>query len=689
MTQRSPNVVAACLATALLSACAFAENWAGVEGASLRHNASRVDIQPEGLQKRWQRSFAPLPLGDQQGPNDPRSFSAGKGSQNLCLIEGKLCLIATENTGVANERTDYSAVVLDATSGRTLNWIGIKASEGNTRAYRWPHACVSASGDNLCGIVRTGWDPQTGIFFCSQGAYQSSYTAWRPLANLDSYQPGTIHQAMPAYRELARQHPGYQDAFGRTRSQLRTVFGPAEFHKELQPYSWGLSAQYAEPDVRASGQRVNYDPDFQTVFGRQGSSHYNTPSMFDFDAEGPLMVITKGAGWGHNSGGDAYVFNKHTGMKMTPEWPYPAGRKLLRPFSVGGAIVGNGRLFCAGPAQGQMGIARPEGRVPKLDQGLNVWAYDVRLADRRPDDGFDHEAETAILSPAFLHTFESRFTPEEDDLESFGQSYYETDGFYRNKAMLIDGKALWMAWKPSQAAGVELIRADDGGASTFDLGVAKGAKGVDLWPKISLSAPDGKKLIIYFTGWAQHRRRFRSDDVVADLKRMHGEDFDKLPQQEIDKTRRENRGAGMWEADLRPPRSPAELAIFDAASGQVRWTYNVSGNHASLPANEFWTYLDKTAMVVAGKWAYLGWVDLSGRDAALRLLAFDITSPTPEPIATLIPLGFASADNRKTALFDLIAVDGTLYALVTQSDRLWVRDPRWKAQHVVAIGPAR
>jgi hypothetical protein len=51
-------------------------------------------------------------------------------------------------------------------------------------------------------------------------------------------------------------------------------------------------------------------------------------------------------------------------------------------------------------------------------------------------------------------------------------------------------------------------------------------------------------------------------------------------------------------------------------------------------------------------------------------------------------LGFTCSDNRKTAMFDLIAAGGTLYALVAQSARLWVRHPRWKAQHVVAVCPA-
>jgi hypothetical protein len=75
-------------------------------------------------------------------------------------------------------------------------------------------------------------------------------------------------------------------------------------------------------------------------------------------------------------------------------------------------------------------------------------------------------------------------------------------------------------------------------------------------------------------------------------------------------------------------------------------------------------------------------------EAALRLLAFDVTAGAPSPVETALPLGFPSKGNEKTVLTDLIAADGRLYALVTRSDRLWVRDPRWQSQVVVALGEA-
>jgi hypothetical protein len=353
-------------------------------------------------------------------------------------------------------------------------------------------------------------------------------------------------------------------------------------------------------------------------------------------------------------------------------------------------MVGNGRLFCAGPAEGQLGVARPEGNVPKRDQGLFLWAYDLAFADRRPNDGYQGPgaAETATLQPAFVHRFTSRFQPDPADIQSYGQSYYECDGFYRNKAMIIDGRGLWFAWKPSAAEPVELIYADEKESRTYSLDVGRGLYGVDLWPKISLSEVGGRKTITYFTGYARHRTRFVPDDVEAALRGMHGDRFDQLPREEIERTKRQAAQAGIWRGKLQPPRGPAELCVFDATDRRLRWTYNVSANHASLPANEFWTYLDKTAMVVTGRWAYVAWVDLCSRDAALRLLAFDVTASRPRPVEIGVPLGFPSAENRKSALSDLIAVEGRLYALITQSDRLSVRDPRWKVQHVMALRSA-
>lgn len=662
---------------------AAAENWMGLEGDGLHHNASAADIAPAGLGKAWQRSFQGLPVGEMDGPNDELQFSFNKGSRNLTVVDGRIAVLAAPSMDVQNDLNDYYCTLLDTADGRTLNSVKILSSAGNTRVYRWPHYGVSMSSDNVTGLVQTKWDPQTGIFYASQGAYNSSYTAWRPQANAGSFN-GAPQPAVPAFAALPA---GFRDAFGRTRAEQYTVFGPAEKIKGMKPYTWGLSGFYIPEEEAAKEKPSKYDADFLSIYGKQGSSYYNTSGWFDFDADGELLVTCKGADWGHNSAGDLYVFNKHTGMKAFSDMPEPEGGRL-RPFVLEGALAGNGRIFCAGPSEGSLGIIRPEGNVPKRDQGLALWAYDVELKNRQDDDGWEGPGakETAVLTPVFTWRLNSDFTPDPDEIESFGQSYYECDGFYRNKASMIDGKGLWFAWKPSQQRAVELVYADEHGLKQFDLQVGKGAKGVDLWPKISLSQIGERKLITYYTGYAQHRVRYMPEDPLADLKKMY--EGRELTEKEIAETLRQAPQAGLWRPELLPPRCPAEIAVFDATAGTVRWTYNLSENHPGLPANRFWTYLDKSQMVVAGKWAYVGWVDPSGGEAVLRLVALDITAPKPEPVEKTVPLGFSGSENEKSVLLDLAAVDGTLYALVIESDRLWIRDPRWNRQHILALRPA-
>jgi outer membrane protein assembly factor BamB len=552
------------------------------------------------------------------------------------------------------------------------------------------------SGDTAPGIVNLSWDPQSGVLFIAQGAYNSAYTAYLPLANVSGHKAGQFQPGVPAFEYLDK-HPNYEDAFGRKRSEYRTIFGITLNEPGLKPFAWGPSAFYSNI-AEEKGKPVRYDKDWESLFGRQGSSYYNTSAFFSLDTEGPLMATTKGADWGHNIAGDAYIFNKHTGLKAVTEWPADPqheGRRL-RPFTSGGALIGNGRVFLAGPGEdrdgdGHLGIRRPEGLIPKVDQGLYLWAYDYSMADKRPGDGVTGPAalETASLKPAFVHRFLSRYQPDPNDIDSYGQSYYETDGFFRRKAMLIDGKSAWMAWKPSQADAVELIHADDKEARTWSLEVGKGLKGVDLWPKISLSEQGGSKTIAYYTGYAQYRKRVMVEDVEAELKKYthKGNRWEDLSDGDRNGFIRQARETGVWSGELFAPRGPAELAIFDASQGKLKWTYNLSDNHSGLQPNDFWCFIDRSHMVVAGKHVYVGWVDTSGEEAALKLVALDMTADKPTPVERKLPLGFPSKGNEKSALFDLIAVDGTLYALVTQSENLWIRDPRWKSQWVVAVRP--
>lgn len=661
------------------------EHWAGLEKGGLKHNASTIEIEPEGLKVLWQQEFYAVPEGDQKGAVDEMHLPCGHGSRNLVYLNGKIAVLASEQKDVPKGPNDYYLSILSAEDGKTLNFLKVKSSKGNSRVYRWPHYGVSMSGDNITGFAQLAWDPETKYVFIGQGAYNSSYTAWAPLENLSAFN-GNLQDAVPAYRNLAQEYPDLEDAFGRTRKELKTVFGPEEIIP-IQSYTWGLSGFYDEGVELENGKKNRYDSDFEKIYGRQGSSYYNTSSYFNLDTNGDLILQTKGADWAHNTGGDVYLFNKHTGVKAMNSMPFKNGERL-RPFTMEGALAGNGMVFCAGASEGKLGIGRPEGNVPKRDQGLALWAYRYEMKDEHANDDYSREGrkETAELTPVFEYRLNSQFTPDTSDIQSYGQSYYECDGFFRNKAMLIDDSGVWFAWKPSAMEAVELVYADNQKFKNFPLQVGKGLYGVDIWPKISLSETKDGKYISYFTGYAKHRKRFIPENTEAALKEMHGENYRNLTEKDIELTLKQAPQAGIWSGDLFVPRGPAELVVFDVNEEKVKWTFNVSEAFSSLPVNGFWTYLDKTAMVTAGKHLYLGWVDLSGRQAKLLLVGFDITKSNPKPVVKSFSLGFQSKKYAKSVLFELIAADGKLFALVTQSDKLQVRDPRWQKQLVVALG---
>ena len=119
------------------------------------------------------------------------------------------------------------------------------------------------------------------------------------------------------------------------------------------------------------------------------------------------------------------------------------------------------------------------------------------------------------------------------------------------------------------------------------------------------------------------------------------------------------------------------------------WTYNLSDAEDSLPQNGSWTSVDRSHMVVAGRWAYVAWVDTKSNDAKLRMVAFDITADNATPVVKSYDLGFGSNNNKESTLFDLIAANGKIYAFVYQANQLRLDSDepymKWSAQHVVAL----
>jgi hypothetical protein len=225
---------------------------------------------------------------------------------------------------------------------------------------------------------------------------------------------------------------------------------------------------------------------------------------------------------------------------------------------------------------------------------------------------------------------------------------------------MVEGGSVWAVWQKSSAFGAELIHAGEKGAHTWPLDICKGRRGQDVWGHLALANVNGRKFVVYYAGNA-------------------------LLQKYLDPTP-PYRPVDCFSPEFEPPLGPAELAVFDIGRGSVAFSYSLSAQHQSLRPNLPQHYLDESQMVVAGRWAYVGWIDLTSKEAALRLLAFDVTSEKPAPVETSFPLGFDSEKFSKSHLTDLIAVDGRLHALVTRSSRLVPNVRVFEAQAIVTLG---
>ena len=647
-------------------------------------------------EKRWQRTLDPVTYGDQTGPNPDAEFAGGRGAMNLAFYQGHIALVGEDLPNPANA---YYLTVLRGDTGETVSSMQIRSGKGNTRSYLFPWAIVSASGENVPGLVTLQWDADTGVLFTAQGAYESGYTAYLPLSpDAESGQ-----MAPPAYSYMAR-HQGIQDAWGRTIAELWTTLGTAQNPDPTlgkQSDIWGPSASYLGNDYDPAGERKRrYDLDFQEIWGRQGSSHYNTSNVFSIQPGGPLIGLAKGAGWGHNQAGHFYLYNKYTGMKALagkPEMPKNHQGIELRPFAAGGVFLTPSRLYLLGPGEdrnkdNQLGAKRPEGVIPQVDQGLAVWAYELSTGDLKPNDGIGGGAalDTAKLDLAFAHSLPSPYT-EDDSFESYGQSWYETDGFFRPKPVLEDGAGVWVSWKPSQAGGVELVYANAEGLTQIDLGIGQGMKGVDLWPKLKMAETTGGKRLVYASGNSLWRERVSPEDIDAFMADFPtGRDssipFRDAPEGQKQRARDRINASGAWSPELSQPRGDAAVAVVDPDSKAVLWTDNLSQRFPNLRPNGFWTLIDRSHMTVAGDEAVFAFVDNSGQSSQLVIARYDISgTEKPEPTVSTLDLGFDAKTYAGSALTDLQFVDGTLYALVTQGKVFTLRDPRWQAQHVVAI----
>ncbi len=341
----------------------------------------------------------------------------------------------------------------------------------------------------------------------------------------------------------------------------------------------------------------------------------NETSFFEVDPQYPLICYMSGT---HSSTSKVLFGQKYLGQGISANLQnFPAN-----PFAKWSSVLsGNKRFFGMGPLD------------ETNQKGLIIWGFDMTWKDNTKH-GWDTMVDFDFiqLDTAFVYNVSSQSTISRE-------SYNEIDGTYRNKAMLIDGKALWVAWKPGKAQNSELLYCDDSGIQKFDLGIAAGSLGQNVWPHLSLAQTGGKKYIVYYAG-------------ISD--------------------------------------NDSKIAVFDADSKVLKWNYNISSNHASLPKSPLACYNDNSQMIVTGKYAYVGWVDVKGTDAYLSLLSFDITKPSPVPVLKKIPLDFSATKYKKSYLTDLASTNGIMYALITMSDTIggnvWTsHTSNWQAQYIYAL----
>jgi len=632
-----------------------AENWPGYEGGNVHHNASAVSIPPVNLTVVWDRTLGP--------PQDCYADRPGFfGSRNLTLVDGYLAVVGVPDSfGYPGVRAYVT--VLNATNGAVVNCI-------RTAQYHGPHVGQTTVTNNQMeaydtgiGITWTHWDPQTKILFLRNGGNGANHTAYLPLANASNYAgSGTYQSGKGAWEDFYATHPLHEDQAGLKRADKRTP-----------TYAYPGGPDCLLPD--------NWD----YCNGAGNSVFLNQAGFFDVDDDGDWILAVNSSAAAMAAGFS--LINKYTGVRGCHYAGAIAGREsliepppyvdpkplFLRAFKMwGGSMLGNGRLFFIGPGDvgdatatspGDSDLGGEDGSsIP--DQGLYILSCHMQTRNYRPDEGYEGPGadETVLIGPtAFNYRVSSLHLPVSgwDDAES----YFEYDGFYRNKAWLVDGTGVWVAWKPCRTANVELLHCDEDGMQRYDLRVGAGMRGQDIWPHISLVVFDGVKYIVYYHGNAWYRP------------------LDPQNQWAFSPT-------------VTNPLGSAEFAVFDATERELIYTFELNnpartGYCPTLPPNEAEGYFDRSQMLVAGRYAYVAWLDCSGTTSSnvlLRFAVFDITGRRRIPVLTPpYDLRVPAEENRASCVFDLAAADGTLYALITLADNLCATNHTWSRQRIVAV----
>jgi len=628
-----------------LTTCCCGADWQGYEGGGPRHNASSAAIA--GTELLWSRSFPAY-----FHPDISRREGSGYGSRNLVTHGDFIAVIGLgAEEEIPNEKRTYhpELTILERQTGKTRGIFATRQRPGCNSVSRGslPTGYFGNAVDVPGAFQVLAWDQPTGRIILRAGGDAPAMSSLSPLPQLENWTPATISDV-----------PGSFESDESAEGARGTTRGAAVSPLPSRPLnSWPK----LDPEAaRGLGE------DF---FDFRGS---NKASFFSVDPHGPLVVAPSSGN--HEQGSGVHIWSKENGLQIAAA----ATRELPVVFHFRDTLIADdGVLYGIGPAQdadgsGTLGNVTGIGEN-KPDHGKNGRFVFSRKDPGGPDQGMKLWARRAIFYEAGLITgFEELFTvdfpsshlPRRGPHDAY--SYLETDGFQRDKAMLVHDGRLWVAWKPSLEGNVQLCWADASGSGSIDTGIGAGLRGQDIWPRMSLTTIKGRKHIVYAFANGYHREY--------------------LDQEYPWSARR-----GSWSEERTPPDLPSGLALIEIETPRVVWTQNLTEAHPTLPINDYWLHADRMQMVVAGEVAWIGWVDLSGEKATLALAAYDLAATAPQFEMRSIALPFHSEEAKQSFCTDLIAVDGTLYALVTESDTLWPGAPssehfNHQAQHVLAIG---
>jgi hypothetical protein len=373
-----------------------------------------------------------------------------------------------------------------------------------------------------------------------------------------------------------------------------------------------------------------------------GSMFGEGPNMcgfFDVQAGSSYMPLAKNLG--HDGSSGIMLVNKHTGLAASGDWNQSFNTYLgWTAFKMwNGALVDGDKVYYMGPY---------DPAVPGNDPAAGGVQKGLRLGCLRYADENRHPLDGGYTGPGRDESAVMISRPFDYARSSIAVgSWKEADNTYRNKAMMVQGDGVWAAWKPSPAGTVELVRATPTVNQAHSLSVGAGMRGQDIWPNLAFAAG---RYVVYAL-------------------------FNARP------------SAGV------APVGPSTLTVFDTVTGTEKWS--VALTYPTLRPNSHELYFEVARLVVAGNHAYVAWVDTqTGRNLTLQVAGFDVTATAPAglPVPFTVDLGVALGGNLESRVTDLIAIDGTLVALVSESPDL-LRNGHIHAQQVVAIsssggGPA-